>query len=203
MSLYFDLPVPGYGPSHHHRRRHCRSACKVTYSFTTRPGKYALIGPPGHSSRRTFRWTNTLLFPIYVGALSAGLFLLHAVLLSTSLRELLYPPRADDPEPENSSRPENESFHVSLWGELKENVKSNGGIVIWSFKAFRLLGVIVLIALSVASAINNPQPAHESTLLDMFRKDWGKKRKRKGGKSHLTETELIELAWVAFYVNSL
>ena len=75
--------------------------------------------------------------------------------------------------------------------------------MIWSFKAFRLLGVLVLIALSVVSAINNPQPAHEPTLLDMFRKDWGKKRKRKGGKSHLTETELIELAWVAFYVNSL
>ena len=141
------------------------------------------------------------MFPIYIGALSAGLFLLHTILLSTSVRRLLYPPRADDPEPENPRRPENESnIHVSLWAELKENVKSNGGIVIWSFKVFRLLGVLVLIALSVASAINEPQPAHESTLLDMFR---GKKRKRKGGKSPLTDTELIELAWVAFYVNSL
>lgn len=144
------------------------------------------------------------MFPIYVGALSAGLFLLHTILLSTSVRQLLYPPRADDLEPENSQRPENENIHVSLWGELKENVKSNGGIVIWSFKVFRLLGVLVLIALSVASAINEPQPAQESTLLDMFRKDLGKKRRRrKGGKSNLTDTELIELAWVAFYVNSL
>lgn len=75
--------------------------------------------------------------------------------------------------------------------------------MIWSFKVFRLLGVLVLIGLSVASAINIPEPVHESTLLDMFRKDWGKKRKRKGGKSHLSDVELIQLAWAAFYVNSL
>jgi hypothetical protein len=122
------------------------------------------------------------LFPIYVGALSAGLFLLHTILLSRSVRELLYPPFADDPEPENSQRPENESIHVSLWGELKENVKSNGGIVIWSFKIFRLLSVLVLIGLSVASAINNPQPVHESTLLGMFRKDWARSEKERVAK---------------------
>lgn len=75
--------------------------------------------------------------------------------------------------------------------------------MIWSFKVFRLLGVLVLIGLSVASAINNPRPVHESTLFDTSMKDWGKKRKRKGGKTHLSDTELIELAWVAFYVDSL
>jgi len=75
--------------------------------------------------------------------------------------------------------------------------------MIWSFKIFRLIGVFVLIGLSVASAINNPQSSHESTLLDAFRKNWGKKRRRKGGKTHLSNDEFIELAWVAFYVNSL
>lgn len=144
------------------------------------------------------------MFPIYVGALSAGLFLLHATLLSHSVRGLLYPPHADELEPENSAqRPENERITVSLWGELKENVKSNGGIMIWSFKVFRLLCLFVLIGLSVASAIDNPQPAHESLLFDAFRKDLGKKRRRKGGKTHLSNDEWIELAWIAFYVNSL
>ena len=138
-----------------------------------------------------------------MGALSTGLFLLHVTILSHSVRGLLYPPHADELEPENTQRPENENINVSLWGELKENVKSNGGIMIWSFKVFRLLCVFVLIGLSVASAINNPEPVHESTLLDTLRNYWGKKRKKKGGKPHLSNDEWIELAWIAFYVNSL
>jgi hypothetical protein len=140
------------------------------------------------------------LFPISIGAFSAGLFLLHTILLSTPVRQLLYPPSVDEPEPDNAQRPEND---VSLWGELKENVKSNGGIVTWSFKVFRLLGVLVLLGVSITSAIVTPQPTHESTFPDAFGNYWGKKRKGKGGKAHLSNAEWIEFAWIGFYVNSL
>jgi hypothetical protein len=143
------------------------------------------------------------LFPIYVGTLSASLLLLHAILLSNPVRELLHPPHPDESEPENPQPPENESIRVSLWADLKENINSNGGIVIWSFKVIRLLGVLILICLSVVSAINNPQSTHGSTLFAKFIEDLGKKRKGKGGKSRLSNAEWIELAWTAFYVNSL
>ncbi|KAG8830089.1 hypothetical protein FRC17_005452 [Serendipita sp. 399] len=128
---------------------------------------------------------------IYLAGLSAIVALVHALIRVTPLKRFFFR--------RSRSRPPviHEVPEAGLLSEVKVNIKSNGGIVIWSFKVARLLGSIALFAVATTAAIIASD--------DTFRangKHWGKKhRHRHGGQKHrFSDYEWLQIALAAFYM---
>jgi hypothetical protein len=128
---------------------------------------------------------------VYLGLVSIGIVLLHLLLLLTPLKKYLLPPRPTS----NQTPVLNE--HYGLVGEIKLNIKSNGGFEIWFWKVLRLLGCFALVAVSIACAIiETDDTVHTDG------KHWGKKHRHRHRHKHskFSDYAILQLALAGLYV---
>ncbi|KAG8799884.1 hypothetical protein FRC16_004194 [Serendipita sp. 398] len=140
---------------------------------------------------RASLWRSTLLIPVYLGVLSAIVALFHVLILVTPLKRLFFR--------RNISRTPviHEDREAGLLNEVKANIKSNGGIVIWSYKLARLLGSIALFGVATTAAIIACDDNFQAN-----GKHWGKKHRGRHGRHRhrFSDYEWLQIALAAFYM---
>ncbi|KAH6916807.1 ATP-binding cassette transporter [Coprinopsis sp. MPI-PUGE-AT-0042] len=139
------------------------------------PGLYDVY--EGLKAGRSKIWHNSMVIPSYVALASAVVLVLHVILASSrarklwariTRREVVQENRAD--EPVFAHRNE-----TDITNDFAEHVAQHGGFTIFSFRVLRLLSCLVLLGLSVYTAIKD-----EDGITNAF----GKKGKGKHGRKH-------------------
>lgn len=136
-------------------------------------------------------WASTLLIPAYLGAVSLGIALLHLLLLLTPLKKYVLPRRTTPAQATIYNE------HEGLLGEIKANIKSNGGLEIWCLKIVRLLGCFALLAVSITAAIIETDDTVHTN-----KKKGGKKHRHRHRHRHekFSDYSIIQIALAALYV---
>lgn len=132
--------------------------------------------------------------PSVLAAISLLIILLQ-VLLKWALRYLHTP--TQDPQEESPSRLREPV--AGIYSEVVQHIKHSGGPVIFAYKVARLVGCVVLAALTVVTLVSNRASSDESFQLW---KGHGKKPKHGGSApaNGFTCDELVQLSLLAFYV---
>lgn len=143
-------------------------------------------------SLRSSIWKSTLLIPVYLALASGVLFLLHLLILATPLKRYFSPLSQGVPSTVDDLQP------IGIRSTIRANIRSNGGLAIWSYKLLRLLGCVALFGVTVSAAvITNDDTLHTSG------KHWGKKKHRNKNKHMFSNYEWILIFLSLFYVRSL
>lgn len=95
-------------------------------------------------------WQNSILFPTYASAASAGLLILYGLYLQ--LRRIVTPQHSDI-TPRHT--------HQGLFARTKGHVARHGGPVIFAFEIVRLIGCATLVFLSLALTLSESDPKPE------------------------------------------
>ncbi|KAL0950640.1 hypothetical protein HGRIS_007428 [Hohenbuehelia grisea] len=142
-------------------------------------------------------YTDTLFIPTYIVGLSVVILLGHLLYLFVSPTSHQHPTSVVDNTP-----PVNQGF----FDDVKDHVKSHGGLTIFAFKLTRFLGCINLLGLTIVSLVldeleleDQPQSFADQSSTDSFLailSKWGKKRRqRKKLRDQLTRHE-----WLLFSI---
>ncbi|CAG7846211.1 ATP-binding cassette transporter abc4 Short=ABC transporter abc4; AltName: Full=ATP-energized glutathione S-conjugate pump abc4; AltName: Full=Glutathione S-conjugate-transporting ATPase abc4 [Serendipita indica DSM 11827] len=151
-----------------------------------------VLRQPTYDVQKTSIYKSTLLIPVYLAGVSFLIALVHLIIFATPLKRTLFqrlaPSRTvihNEPEPP-----------TGLTSEVKANIASNGGIVLWSYKVARLFGSLALFGVAITAAI----VASDNTL-HTNGKHWGKKhRHRNRHKNRFSDYEWLQIVLAAFYL---
>ncbi|KLO19974.1 P-loop containing nucleoside triphosphate hydrolase protein [Schizopora paradoxa] len=152
-------------------------------------------------------WANDLLFPAYLCALSALILLIHRIACTEVVRRLVSRllglgklsidrEDSDDVQLEVVSSP-----HEGIVNDIKAHVASLGGPTIFSYKIVRLLGCLILVALTIATLIvYDYHNASGSNILETLKKHKGKKKsKSKKPSETFSQSEWVQIALCLAY----
>lgn len=138
------------------------------------------------------------MIPTYFVGLSVLLFLLGVVTSSNAYKSLhskLFKRAIQDDEDLMDDSP---AIPIAFATEIRQHISKHGGPAIFFGKCLQLLGSVVLLGLSVASAIlNDNVSGKQENDFDA----WEKKGKKKRPEPPLTIDEGLELAMCMFYVS--
>ncbi|KAH6916785.1 ATP-binding cassette transporter [Coprinopsis sp. MPI-PUGE-AT-0042] len=139
------------------------------------PGLYHVY--EGLKVGRSKIWHNSMVIPSYVALASTVVLVLHVILASSRARKLWARITRREVVQENSAD-EPVFAHrneTDITNDFAEHVAQHGGFTIFSFRVLRLLSCLVLLGLSVYTAIKD-----EDSITNAF----GKKGKGKHGRKH-------------------
>ncbi|KDQ56808.1 hypothetical protein JAAARDRAFT_36283 [Jaapia argillacea MUCL 33604] len=142
-------------------------------------------------------WLDSLAIPAYLACASALLLLSQAIFLSKPLKKLYARLRLTKAVSEEGSEQEPTIVdpQVGFFDELRAHIQSHGGAIIYGFKVARLVSVLALLGLSVATLILD-----ENGDLGTLKKHGGEKRKSGKARSTFTRSEWLEFALSMTYV---
>lgn len=96
------------------------------------------------------------------------------------------------------------SPHEGIVNDIKAHITSLGGLTIFTYKIVRLLGCLVLVALTIATLIvNDYHNTTGSSILDALKKHKGKKKsKSKKPSETFSQSEWLQIALCLAYVRN-
>ncbi|KZS93246.1 P-loop containing nucleoside triphosphate hydrolase protein [Sistotremastrum niveocremeum HHB9708] len=132
-------------------------------------------------------WLHPLLIPVYVALFSIFIFALHGIARIPAVSRLLVRWKLREEPTETESDPPTHTG--GLYTDIKEHIRKEGGLYIFSLKALRLAGCLTLVGLTIAVIISEKHD-HAKT----SEKHWGKKKKK--GKKRNQDVWFTDDEWV-------
>jgi hypothetical protein len=130
----------------------------------------------------------------YLAATSAIILLLHTILLSKPARTLYthffhskLPPTEDIPQESHVS------LHAGFFGEARDHIAHQGGVIIFAYKIARLIGCLAFFGLCLTTSILEDHKESHSNGLGK----WGKRRKHERSQPQsptFSEAEWLQIA---------